>query len=154
MHFHTTQAYAEHHLKTTPTSILTNPFFEHLILDVRRVLYDVLVLPPSAGAEDNAGLYLSCRQAKKEIDRAAAVGVRSHLLKMQREIATQSNGQTIMRLPRTLEQHVLPPGTPIEIEIYQDLGSKCLPRRGVDFMVPFIFRALRRMPPGRLEYHL
>lgn len=81
MRLHTTPAYAEHHPKTTPTSILSTPFFEHLTLNVRCVLYDFLVLPPFAEAKDCAGLYLSCRQAKEEMDRAPAVEIRSHLLK-------------------------------------------------------------------------
>jgi hypothetical protein len=67
-------------------------------LDVRRVIYDYMELPPFKTAKMCAGLYLSCRQAKKEMDRAASARVRSHLMKFQQDIT--SDGLVTVRLPK------------------------------------------------------
>jgi hypothetical protein len=89
-----TPAHTEHNMKRqrTPNRKRPNAFFEHLPLDVRRIIYDYMILPPFEEAQECAGLYLSCRQAKTEIDQAAPARLRAHLLEFQRDLAQTSKG--------------------------------------------------------------
>jgi hypothetical protein len=117
MRLRTTSTRTKHQIKRqrTPNRKRSNPFFGHLPLDVRRVMYDYMELPPFKTAKICAGLYLSCRQSKEEMDRAASVRVRSHLLRFQQDIT--SNGLVTVRLPKELENGSVPVDTTMDIDI-------------------------------------
>jgi hypothetical protein len=63
MRLRTTSARTKHQItrQRTHNRKRSNPFFEHLPLYVRRVIYDYMELPPFKTAKMCAGLYLSCR---------------------------------------------------------------------------------------------
>ncbi|KAF2272647.1 uncharacterized protein EI97DRAFT_461749 [Westerdykella ornata] len=75
---------------------MTSPsFFDRLVYDVRVVIYEHMDLPPLGDGKDFSGLWLSCRQAKKELEAAAAKAARRYL--EQFKGASKANMGMIMR---------------------------------------------------------
>ncbi|KAF1996923.1 hypothetical protein P154DRAFT_301302 [Amniculicola lignicola CBS 123094] len=67
-------AYKAHRQRALPYKPLRpNAFFTHLHPDIRNIIYSHMILYPFSGGYEYAGLYLSCHQAKAELDVAAAL---------------------------------------------------------------------------------
>ncbi|RMZ68109.1 hypothetical protein GMOD_00004295 [Pyrenophora seminiperda CCB06] len=94
--------------KRQRTTTRKNAFFTQLNYDVRRNIYDHLTLPPFAEAKSCEGLYLSCQQFKHEMDHAATVQLRAHLLSYKQKIAKETGGLVQIQLPSELESRPVP----------------------------------------------
>jgi hypothetical protein len=175
MNLRTTSSRTEHNIKRqhTPNRKRPNTFFKHLPYDVRRMIYDYMALPPfqkirGESSRLSSGLYLSCRQAKTEMDQAAPARERAHLLEFQQQlatnsIATNSKGWVRMELPKELDTGSLPLNTVLDISftyhrVYPD-GHKLDHLAGrkdkyeVLSYMSQISEALARLKLGRLHLH-
>lgn len=65
-----------------------NSFFIHLNGDVRNIIYDLLSLPPFGDGREWSGLFLSCHQAKAEMEEAAAYKLRATFSRFNRAFET------------------------------------------------------------------
>ncbi|KAF2246105.1 hypothetical protein BU26DRAFT_553063 [Trematosphaeria pertusa] len=84
---------------STSTSITTppqeGPFFSHLNYDVRITTYEHIDdLPPFARQTEFAGFFLSCRQAKQELEEAATLRLTKYLNQFKAEFE-QKTGFTV-----------------------------------------------------------
>ncbi|KAK1910704.1 hypothetical protein P3342_008584 [Pyrenophora teres f. teres] len=116
---HTEEMQARKRQRTTTRQ---NPFFEQLNYDMRRCIYDYLTLSPFADAKSCAGIYLSCRQCKNEMDQAASVQLRTRLLGYQKSIKKDSNGQVHIQLPKEIESRPVPTETVMDISVTMNAG--------------------------------
>ncbi|KAF1847897.1 uncharacterized protein K460DRAFT_414546 [Cucurbitaria berberidis CBS 394.84] len=114
MRLRKTQERDKYGAKLQRTPKRPNAFFDHLPLDVRHLIYDLIPLRPFREAKNYSGLYLSCRQAKKEMDNAAAPRLRTYLLEIQQK---HSNDHVEISLPRELTTAAIPVDTMIDINI-------------------------------------
>ncbi|KAI2474628.1 hypothetical protein Ptr902_11907 [Pyrenophora tritici-repentis] len=120
---HTRHAEEMRARKRMRTTTRQNPFFEQLNYDVRRCIFDYLTLPPFPGAKSCTGMYLSCRQFKNEMDQAASVQLRNHLLNYQKQIAKESDGQVQVQLPQEIEIRPVPTDSVMDISVTMNAGS-------------------------------
>jgi hypothetical protein len=119
MRLRVTPARTEHNIKRqrTPNRQRPKAFFEHLPLDVRRIIYDYMVLPPYKEAQECAGLYLSCRQTKNEMEQAAPARLRVHLLEFQRDLARTTKDLVKVQLPKRFDTGSIPINTALDVGI-------------------------------------
>jgi hypothetical protein len=70
-------------------------FFDHLHLDVRNLIYDYMkpTLRPFGDGKDWAGLYLSCRQARDELEDVGTIQFNLYIDKIKQEIASKPNAK-------------------------------------------------------------
>jgi hypothetical protein len=114
MRLRSTPARTRHGEKLQQTPNRPNSFFEHFPIDVRRLVYDHLDLPPFPEAKSSSGLYLSCRQAKLEMDQAEPSRLRDHLLRLRK--IGQTAGANL-QIPVELETGTLPINTKMDFKI-------------------------------------
>ena len=105
-------------LQTTPTR--PNSFFEHLCPDVRWMIYDIMEFFPMPERTDYNGFYLTCKQAKQELDEAAAVSLRLRLLNVRRHFRRY---RVEVTYPPELDHPLLPIHTPVAVKITVRLAS-------------------------------
>ncbi|KAF2649746.1 hypothetical protein K491DRAFT_733379 [Lophiostoma macrostomum CBS 122681] len=79
------------HVKLVP---LKEHSFDHLNLDVRHLVYDYMTFRPFSDGKDSAGLYLSCRQARHELQGVAKKGFESWFDQHQKR---KNKGESIGR---------------------------------------------------------
>ena len=138
-------------LKRQRTTTRQNPFFDQLNYDVRRIIYDHLTLPPFTGSKSCAGMYLSCRQFKHEMDQAASVQFRTHLLSHQRAIAKDSEGLVHVQIPKEVETQPIPTDTIMDISVTINAESH---RVDLSRWVLQLRQMLLGLNIGRLHIHI
>ena len=109
-------------LQTTPTR--PNSFFEHLCPDVRWMIYDIMEFFPMPEETDYNGFYMTCKQAKQELDESAAVFLRLRLLEVRRHFRRY---RVEVAYPPELDDHPLPIHAPVVVKITArlDLSNHC-----------------------------
>lgn len=59
----------------------------NLVYELRLAIYAHIILPPFNEHHEFAGLFLSCRQIKKEMEREGQIRLRLHFAKLERDVA-------------------------------------------------------------------
>ncbi|KAF2649748.1 hypothetical protein K491DRAFT_683579 [Lophiostoma macrostomum CBS 122681] len=87
----------------SPKEVRTNSLFTHLNRDIRNIIYDVHLVHPLL-SDDVAGLMLSCRTAKEEVEEAAVRNMKIFLNSIKAHCKTITGHDIIFSLPQRDKQ--------------------------------------------------